>query len=90
MNWPAYIHWEHALVRKFGRFAPIEAPHDQRVIPRNMRRRWARRYGMGRVPIVVTVKWLTELMDSLRAELDRRQGERDRAARCIPESDGEV
>lgn len=67
------IHLEHKYVRAFGRFTLSEVRDNQRVLPRAMRRRWARRQGMIHVPIVVTTEWLETMIRDLNKEIARRE-----------------
>jgi len=66
------IHLEHKYVRAFGRFKESELQENQRVLPRAMRRKWARRQGMVHVPIIVTTEWLETMMRDINNEIERR------------------
>ena len=66
------IHIEHQYVRAFGRFKESELQENQRVLPRAMRRKWARRQGMVHVPIIVTTEWLETMMRDINNEIERR------------------
>lgn len=70
------IQMEHEFGRKFGRIKNCDVGEIDRVISRRMRRRWARRFGMRRVPVVIPTEALTEMIRDIRAELDRRLIER--------------
>lgn len=68
-----YLHVEHQYVRRFGRFRPDEVESHFRVMPRNLRRRLARKFGLVRVPIVVSVMWIQEHIACIQNELARRK-----------------
>lgn len=72
-----YIEREHAFCKKNGgRLRPEEVDDDTRVLPRNMRRKLARRLGYVRVPVAILSTEIDAICRDLQGELDKRAARR--------------
>lgn len=67
-----YIEREHAICKRSWRLTQAEVDDDIRVLPRNLRRRLARKFGFVRVPVAITLDDVASICADLSAELDRR------------------
>lgn len=69
----SYIEFEHIFVRQHGRLEQADVDDTDRVLPRWMRRQFARRWtNQRRIPIVVSVETINNLAAALETERARR------------------